>query len=152
MALPQRPARSEVSGEVADAASSAGEPSQTELLAAIQGSRVALEGMIETVAVEVNLLRADLWKVSDKVKAAEGIISELQSELGTLRTQMAQATSTVGRLEAWLEDAEGRLSQSRTECLQKDPTALSYIDDMHITDDDLTEYLSSVERLVTLLA
>ncbi|KAJ1089349.1 hypothetical protein NDU88_002500 [Pleurodeles waltl] len=99
--------RSEVSGEVADAASSAGEPSQVELLASIQGSRVALEGKIEAVAVEVNLLRADLRKVSDKVKAAEGTISELQSEVGTLRTQMAQATSTVGRLEARLEDAEG---------------------------------------------
>ncbi|KAJ1188134.1 hypothetical protein NDU88_004899 [Pleurodeles waltl] len=108
VSLPQRPARSEVSGEVADEASSAGEPSRSELLAAIQGSRVALEGKRETVAVEVNLLRADLRKVSNKVKAADGTISELQSEVGTLRTQMAQATSTVGRLEAWQEDAEGR--------------------------------------------
>ncbi|KAJ1091210.1 hypothetical protein NDU88_004337 [Pleurodeles waltl] len=59
----------------------------------------ALEGKTETVAVEVNLLRADLWKVSDKMKLAEGSIVEQQSEVGTLRTQMAQATSTVGRLE-----------------------------------------------------
>ncbi|KAJ1098839.1 hypothetical protein NDU88_003946 [Pleurodeles waltl] len=85
VALPQRPARSEVSGDVANAPSSAGEPSQAELLAAIQGSRVALEGKIETVAVEVNLLRADLQKVSDKVKAAAGSIVELQSELGHCR-------------------------------------------------------------------
>ncbi|KAJ1194187.1 hypothetical protein NDU88_003482 [Pleurodeles waltl] len=104
----QRQARSEVSGDVADAPSSAGEPSRKELLAAIQGSRVALEGKIETFALEVNLLRADLRKVSNKVKAAEGSIAELQSEVGTLRTQMAQATSTVGRLEARLEDAERR--------------------------------------------
>ncbi|KAJ1150786.1 hypothetical protein NDU88_003575 [Pleurodeles waltl] len=84
------------------------EPSLVEILAAIQGSRVALEGKIETVAVEVNLLRADLRKVSDKVKVAEGSIVELQAEVGTLRKQMAQAGSTVGRLEARLEDAEGR--------------------------------------------
>ncbi|KAJ1108291.1 hypothetical protein NDU88_005667 [Pleurodeles waltl] len=32
------------------------EPSHAELLAAIQGSQVALEGKIEAVAVEVNLL------------------------------------------------------------------------------------------------
>ncbi|KAJ1124906.1 hypothetical protein NDU88_003353 [Pleurodeles waltl] len=51
---------------------------QAEILAAIQGSKVALEGKIETVAVEVNLLRADLRKVSDKV--AEGSIMELQTE------------------------------------------------------------------------
>ncbi|KAJ1105911.1 hypothetical protein NDU88_003314 [Pleurodeles waltl] len=81
---------------------------QAEILAAIQGSRVALEGNIETVAVKVNLLRADLRKVSDKVKVAKGSIVELQVEVGTLRKQMAQAGSTVGRLEVQLEDAEGR--------------------------------------------
>ncbi|KAJ1090336.1 hypothetical protein NDU88_003469 [Pleurodeles waltl] len=56
VALPQRTARSEVSGDVADTPLSAGDLSQVELLAAIQGSQVALEGKIETVAVEVNLL------------------------------------------------------------------------------------------------
>ncbi|KAJ1160408.1 hypothetical protein NDU88_000910 [Pleurodeles waltl] len=59
--------RCEVSGDVADTPLSAGEPSRAELLAAIKGSRVALERKIETVAVEINLLRADLQKVSDKV-------------------------------------------------------------------------------------
>ncbi|KAJ1165319.1 hypothetical protein NDU88_005747 [Pleurodeles waltl] len=94
----------EVSGDVAGAPLSVGEPSQAELLAAIQGSQVALEGKILTVAMEVNLLRADLWKVLDKVKVAEGSIAELQSEVGTLRSQMAQAASVVGQLEARLED------------------------------------------------
>ncbi|KAJ1092772.1 hypothetical protein NDU88_005882 [Pleurodeles waltl] len=75
------------------------EPSHAELLAAIQGARVALEGEIETVAVEVNLLRADLRKVSDKVKVAGGTIVDLQTEVGTLRKQMAQVSSTVGKLE-----------------------------------------------------
>ncbi|KAJ1197606.1 hypothetical protein NDU88_001462 [Pleurodeles waltl] len=84
------------------------EPSRAEILAAFQGSRVVLEGKIETVEVEVNLLRADRPKVSDKVKVVEGSIVELQAEVGTLRKQMAQAGSTVGRLEARLEDAEGR--------------------------------------------
>ncbi|KAJ1152202.1 hypothetical protein NDU88_004979 [Pleurodeles waltl] len=99
VALPQQKARLEVSGVAAGTPLSAGEPSQVELLAGIQGSRVALEGKIETVVVDVNLLRADLRKVSDKVKVLEGSIAELQSEVGTLQKQMAQATSTVGRLE-----------------------------------------------------
>ncbi|KAJ1114824.1 hypothetical protein NDU88_003055 [Pleurodeles waltl] len=59
--------------------------SQAEILAAIHGSRVALEGKIETVAVEVNLLRPDLRKVYDKVKVAEGSIGELQTEVGALQ-------------------------------------------------------------------
>ncbi|KAJ1156580.1 hypothetical protein NDU88_009298 [Pleurodeles waltl] len=63
------------------------EPCRAELLAVIQGSRVALEGEIETVALEVKLLRADLRKVSDKVKVAEGSIVELQMDITTLRKQ-----------------------------------------------------------------
>ncbi|KAJ1209137.1 hypothetical protein NDU88_004515 [Pleurodeles waltl] len=111
------PAGLEVSGDAAGAPLSAGEPSRAELLAAIQGSRVALEGKIETVAVEINLLRADLRKVSDKVKVAEGSIAELQSEVGTLQSQVAQATSTVGRLEARLDDAEGRSRRNNVRLL-----------------------------------
>ncbi|KAJ1084200.1 hypothetical protein NDU88_004352 [Pleurodeles waltl] len=72
------------------------EPSCAELLVAIQGSRVALKGKIKIVTVEVNLLRADLRKVSDMVK--EGSIMELQMEVRALPEQMAQANSTVGGL------------------------------------------------------
>ncbi|KAJ1183557.1 hypothetical protein NDU88_000375 [Pleurodeles waltl] len=105
--LPQHQTR--VGGPVDDLGMPAAveEPLQAELLAAIQGSRVALEGKIETVAVEVNLFRADLRKVSDKVKVAEGSIVDLQTEVGTLRKQMVQATSKVGVMEARLKDAEG---------------------------------------------
>ncbi|KAJ1118060.1 hypothetical protein NDU88_006255 [Pleurodeles waltl] len=75
--LPQRAARLEVSRDTAGTLLNGEESSQAELLAATQGSRVALEGKIETVAVKVNLLRVDLRKVSDKVKVAEGSIAEL---------------------------------------------------------------------------
>ncbi|KAJ1206324.1 hypothetical protein NDU88_001731 [Pleurodeles waltl] len=78
--LPQPLARSGENGDNMRVPANPEEPSRAELLAAIQGSRVALEGKIETVAVEVNLLRAELWKVSDKVKVAEGSIVELQTE------------------------------------------------------------------------
>ncbi|KAJ1184660.1 hypothetical protein NDU88_001463 [Pleurodeles waltl] len=62
------------------------ELSHAELLAAIQGSQVVLQGKIEAVAVEVNLLRTDLRKVSDKVKVVEGSIVDLQAEAGTGRS------------------------------------------------------------------
>ncbi|KAJ1128675.1 hypothetical protein NDU88_007050 [Pleurodeles waltl] len=106
--LPQGLPRSDEKGDNMRVPVNPEEPSRAELLAAIQGSRVALEGKIETVAVEVNLLLADLRKVSDKVTVAEGSIVKLQMEVGALRKQMVKANSTVGQLEAWLEDAEGR--------------------------------------------
>ncbi|KAJ1119156.1 hypothetical protein NDU88_007342 [Pleurodeles waltl] len=86
--LPQRLALSEGSGDNIRVPANPEEPSRAELLAAIQGYRVALEGKIETVAVEVNLLRADLQKVSEKVKVAEGSIVELQLEVEALRKQI----------------------------------------------------------------
>ncbi|KAJ1145565.1 hypothetical protein NDU88_011851 [Pleurodeles waltl] len=80
--LPQRSAGLDVSGEAAGVPLSAGELSRVELLVAIQGSRVALDGKTEAVAVKVNLMRADLRKVAEKVKVAEGSIAELRSEVG----------------------------------------------------------------------
>ncbi|KAJ1099546.1 hypothetical protein NDU88_004647 [Pleurodeles waltl] len=106
--LPQRQTRLGGNGDGVSTPVNPEEPSRAELLAAIQGSRVTLEGKIEMVAVEVNLLRADHRKVSDKVKVAEGSIVELQTEVGVLRKQMVQANTAVGRMEARLEDVEGR--------------------------------------------
>ncbi|KAJ1177220.1 hypothetical protein NDU88_002481 [Pleurodeles waltl] len=60
MALPQRVDRLGVSGDDVGTPLNIEKPSHVELLAAIQGSRVALEGKIETVVVEVNLLRTGL--------------------------------------------------------------------------------------------
>ncbi|KAJ1165779.1 hypothetical protein NDU88_006196 [Pleurodeles waltl] len=98
--LPHRPARSDENVDNMRVPVNPEEPSRAELLAAIQGSKVALEGKIETVAVEVNLLRADLRKVSNKVRVAEGSIVELQIGVGFLRKQMLQASSPVGWPEA----------------------------------------------------
>ncbi|KAJ1189572.1 hypothetical protein NDU88_006316 [Pleurodeles waltl] len=65
----ERAARLEVSGDAAGTPLNTEEPSRVELLADIQGSRVALEGKIEMVVVEVNLLRADL---QEGVRQGEG--------------------------------------------------------------------------------
>ncbi|KAJ1082975.1 hypothetical protein NDU88_003136 [Pleurodeles waltl] len=110
--LPQRSARSEVSGDDVRVPINTEEPSRAELLAAIQGSRVALEVKIELDSHSLHLLRADLQKVSDKVKVAEGSIVELQTEVGALRKQIVQANSMVGRL----EDAEGRSRGTMSGC------------------------------------
>ncbi|KAJ1112839.1 hypothetical protein NDU88_001100 [Pleurodeles waltl] len=111
MVVPQRGARLEVSGDAVGTPLNTDKPSRAELLVAIQGSRVALEGKIESVVVEVNQLQADLLKVSDKVKVAagaEGSIAELQTEFGTLRKQME-----VWRwLEMWDKVAPGRTEGS----------------------------------------
>ncbi|KAJ1218256.1 hypothetical protein NDU88_005839 [Pleurodeles waltl] len=72
--LPQCVARLGVSGDDVGTPLNIEEPSHAKLLVAIQGSWVVLDGTIETVAVEVNLLWADIRKVSHMVKVAEGSV------------------------------------------------------------------------------
>ncbi|KAJ1144411.1 hypothetical protein NDU88_010710 [Pleurodeles waltl] len=80
VSLVQRPVRPGGADDGQSGMTTEEEPSRAEILVAIQGSRVALESKIETVAVEVNLVRVDPRKVSDKVKVAKGSIVELQTE------------------------------------------------------------------------
>ncbi|KAJ1194769.1 hypothetical protein NDU88_004055 [Pleurodeles waltl] len=87
--LPQHQAQQGGLRDKQTTAASAKEPSCAELIAAIEGLRVAFKGKIETVALEVNLLLAELRKVSDKVRVVKGSIVELQTEVTTLRRQLA---------------------------------------------------------------
>ncbi|KAJ1097364.1 hypothetical protein NDU88_002484 [Pleurodeles waltl] len=58
--------------------------------------------------LEVNILQADVRKVSNKVRVAGGSIPELQMEVTSLQKQMALVNSKSGILEARIEDAKGR--------------------------------------------
>ncbi|KAJ1138823.1 hypothetical protein NDU88_005204 [Pleurodeles waltl] len=115
--LPQRQTHMGGPGEVWETLATAEELSHAELLPAIEGSRVVLDGKIKAVAVEVNLLQTDLRKVSDKVKVVERSIVDLEMEVSTLRKQMAQVTSPVGMLKARLEDSEGRSRRNNVRLL-----------------------------------
>ena len=84
------------------------EPSRAELLAAIKGSREALEGQIAGVSIEVNLLRDDLCKFSDKVNNVEGNINKLQTEATMLKKQMFQMKKVMETLKNRVEDTEAR--------------------------------------------
>ncbi|KAJ1152391.1 hypothetical protein NDU88_005166 [Pleurodeles waltl] len=98
---PQRHTRLGGSEDSQSVATTTVEPSGAEIFAAIQDSRVALEGKIETVAVEVNLLRADWWMM-------ESSIVELQMEVGALRKQMQPEKVWIW-LEMWDKATPGSL-------------------------------------------
>ncbi|KAJ1165634.1 hypothetical protein NDU88_006053 [Pleurodeles waltl] len=56
-----------------------GDPSLREIMEAIQALRNNIESKIDAVTLDVNLLRADLCEVTDKVTTAEGQINGLQA-------------------------------------------------------------------------
>ncbi|KAJ1141657.1 hypothetical protein NDU88_007985 [Pleurodeles waltl] len=78
------------------------EPMRAELLAAIQGSRMAL-GLNQWQSRSISSGRT-----SRRVYITEGSISELQTKVDTLQRQMTEVTSKAGTIEDRVEDVEGR--------------------------------------------
>ncbi|KAJ1135306.1 hypothetical protein NDU88_001746 [Pleurodeles waltl] len=61
------------------------EPTGVQILAAIESSRQAMQTQIAAIAVDVNLLRADLRVVAECSVATEKQVTGLQSEMDTLK-------------------------------------------------------------------
>lgn len=84
------------------------EPSLKDIMKAIREFRGTMEPKIDSVTEEVNLLRADFKKMSNKVSAAETEIGSLQSKTKRLEEQVAALTKRQVDIYARLEDQEGR--------------------------------------------
>ncbi|KAJ1158047.1 hypothetical protein NDU88_010743 [Pleurodeles waltl] len=83
------------------------EPTGAQILAAIESSRQAMQTQIAAIAVDVNLLRADLRVVAERSVATEKQVTCLQSEMDTLKALVAILEANMHKLEARVEDAEG---------------------------------------------
>ncbi|KAJ1176595.1 hypothetical protein NDU88_001867 [Pleurodeles waltl] len=83
-------------------------PLLSEIMAAIHDLKGSLEPRLDTVAVDMGLLRADLQKVSDKVSTAETDTAHLQSTSKALEEQVRFLTTEHEHMAARLEDREGR--------------------------------------------
>ena len=92
----------------ADTASNSDPDKLSEILAAIQASRLALEGQIGGVQTEVLLIRQDLRNVVDRVTDAEGRLSEMEDTIKELKSTVQKLSTTTGTLEFRAEDAENR--------------------------------------------
>ncbi|KAJ1129933.1 hypothetical protein NDU88_008293 [Pleurodeles waltl] len=79
----------------------------SEILAAIWGTREALESKMDLIVINVNKVRLDLCKVPEGVSGTEKSISTLQQEVKTLQTTVADLRSKTAHMEERLENAEG---------------------------------------------
>ncbi|KAJ1185683.1 hypothetical protein NDU88_002473 [Pleurodeles waltl] len=77
-------------------------------MAAIQDLKGLLEPKLDTVTVDVTLLRADLKKVVEKVTTAETDIACLQTTSKRLESQVKFLTKEHKKIMALLEDQEAR--------------------------------------------
>ena len=78
------------------------------MLEDITASREALKQKIDTVAIDVSLLRADQRKLPDRITENETVLSELRPKVGAAATQLEGLTNRMVLMECQMEDLEGR--------------------------------------------
>ncbi|KAJ1175810.1 hypothetical protein NDU88_001095 [Pleurodeles waltl] len=79
----------------------------TEILAAIQGSHLALEAEMDLMAMDIDHLQLDLRKISERVTEAEGDVSQMQQMVLELQATVVVLKSNTTQMECCLKDAEG---------------------------------------------
>ncbi|KAJ1185744.1 hypothetical protein NDU88_002531 [Pleurodeles waltl] len=77
-----------------------------ELLAAIQGSCVALGGKMDSIARDINHLRLDLRKVADHLPAVKDDVDALKKEVKWRRAEVDESKCSATQMEERLEDTK----------------------------------------------
>lgn len=77
-----------------------------DVMEAITGVRISLEQKMDSISVEVKLIRADLTKLSEKVKQVEITTASLVDDTSHLQNKIQEFT------ESKLDDYEGRTRQN----------------------------------------
>ena len=78
------------------------------VLEAIKTTREALEHKIDSVVIDVGLLRADHKKIAEKVENNKLLLADIQPKVGDNTENIARLTEKMEVLERRMEDLEGR--------------------------------------------
>ncbi|KAJ1108797.1 hypothetical protein NDU88_006167 [Pleurodeles waltl] len=84
------------------------EPTGAQIRGAVESSSWATQTHIAAIAVDVNLLRADLRVVAERSVVTEQQVTCMQSDVDTLKASVAILKAKARKLEARVKDAEGR--------------------------------------------
>ncbi|KAJ1119102.1 hypothetical protein NDU88_007288 [Pleurodeles waltl] len=79
----------------------------TEILAAIQGSKQALETKMEAMSMDINHLPLDLHKVAERVTTTKEDVVALNRENKDCQATVAWLKCSATQVEESMEDAEG---------------------------------------------
>ncbi|KAJ1181258.1 hypothetical protein NDU88_006466 [Pleurodeles waltl] len=123
---------------------------------AIQALKSNIEPNINAVTLDVNLLRADLRKVTDKVSTAESQINRLQAVTKRLEKQIQDLTKKQAEVAAKLEDQEGRARCNKVRIMGVPEGAEGHSTEMFIEDlilnklgpKQLSNYVTIEEHIV----
>ncbi|KAJ1181547.1 hypothetical protein NDU88_006753 [Pleurodeles waltl] len=78
------------------------------VLQAVLDTRTSLEGKIDTLVAEVNILRTEHRKLADRVTTAETTLETAQPDIEEIKLRLQQQESEIQRLHKRADEAEGR--------------------------------------------
>lgn len=124
-----------------------------DVMEAIAGVRTSLEHRIDSVNIEVTLLRADFQKINTRVKDIEITTKALVSDTSTLQQHVAQLQDQHKKMEDLLDEYEGRSRRNNIRILgvperTERPAVDLYVEDLvtnHLQPKRLSKYFS-IER------
>ena len=79
-----------------------------DIMVAIKDVKHVLENKIDSTAIEVTLIRTNLHKITDRVRATEESVQTLTSTTDRLDKHMKQLQNRVDQMTTQLDDYEGR--------------------------------------------
>ncbi|KAJ1154163.1 hypothetical protein NDU88_006917 [Pleurodeles waltl] len=94
--------------EAADTVGDTESPSLGDIMQAITSSRESLEHKIDTLALDLGLLREDQRRLAERVAMTEKTVSEIRPQMKLTVDRVAALEKQVGTLVACAEDAENR--------------------------------------------
>ena len=83
-------------------------PTLQDIMTAIKDVKHVLENKIDSTAIEVTLIRTNLHKITDRVKATEESVLTLTSTTDRLGKHVKQLQTKMDQMAAQLDDHEGR--------------------------------------------
>ena len=83
-------------------------PTLQDIMTAIKDVKHVLENKIDSTAIEVTLIRTNLHKITDRVRATEESVETLTLTTDRLGKHMKQLQNRVDQMTAQLDDYEGR--------------------------------------------
>lgn len=115
------------------------------------GVRTSLEHRIDTVSIEVALIRADFKKMDTRVQEIETTTKALVSDTSVLQQQVTRLQDQQKQMEMLLDDYEGRARRNNIRILgvperTEGPTVDLYVEELvtkHLQPKRLSHYFSS---------
>lgn len=147
------PVTKDRSGTQDSPATDSSDPTLKDVMKTLTAIQASLEQKMDTISIEVNLIRADLSKNNEKVCQLEVNTASLQDDVATLQKEVHDLKQNQATQERKLDEYEGRMRRKNIRLLgvpekSEGQTPERFVEELirkHLKPDDLSDFFV-VER------